>query len=58
MVGGLTSLAYLSTGAFTIDQSYSGAGLGVITPSGDALTVSSPVTISSGEASPCCRAAR
>ena len=44
----ITSPGYLATGAFTIDQSYSGAGVLVTTPAGGALTVASPVTISSG----------
>ncbi len=50
-LGSLGMPGYLTTGSsFTIDQSYSGAGLLVITGAGDPITVSNAVTITSGGA--------
>ncbi|MEI9991651.1 MAG: MBG domain-containing protein [Rhizomicrobium sp.] len=49
VVGALTQPGYLTTGSsFTVDQSYSGAGLLITTGAGDPITVSNAITIADG----------
>ena len=49
VIDAISAPGYLTTGSsFTIDQSYSGDGLLVVTGSGDPITVSNDVTIGDG----------
>ena len=51
IIGAITAPGYLTTGAsFTVDQSYTGNGLLVMTGTGDPITVSNDVTIHDGGA--------
>ncbi len=59
IIGAITAPGYLTTGAsFTVDQSYTGNGLLVMTGTGDPITVSNDVTIMMAARWRCCRAAR